>query len=128
MYFSRATVLSALAGFATAQSAVEAMKASEMMMGSASTTAAAAMMGSDSAATASIALSTAVAAMPSAAAGMVNTHVVQVGGSNGSLTFLPNNVIAQAGDLVQFQFHPKVRLHDYTSIHRVILEEDTNME
>jgi len=37
------------------------------------------------------------------------THVVQVGGPNGSLTFSPSNVVAQPGDLVQFQFHPKVR-------------------
>lgn len=46
---------------------------------------------------------------PSAMAGMVMTHVVQVGGPNGSLTFSPSNVVAQPGDLVQFQFHPKVR-------------------
>jgi plastocyanin len=43
-----------------------------------------------------------------AAAGMVNTHIIQVGGPNGSLAFFPNNVKAAAGDLVQFQFHPKV--------------------
>jgi plastocyanin len=40
---------------------------------------------------------------------MVNTHIVQVGGPNGSLIFSPNNVKAKAGDLVQFQFHAKVK-------------------
>ncbi|KAF1980079.1 hypothetical protein BU23DRAFT_443963 [Bimuria novae-zelandiae CBS 107.79] len=38
---------------------------------------------------------------------MVATHVIQVGGPNGSLTFSPDNVKAAVGDLVQFQFHPK---------------------
>lgn len=38
--------------------------------------------------------------------GMETVHVVQVG-QNGTLTFSPNNVIAKAGDLVQFQFNPK---------------------
>jgi plastocyanin len=49
------------------------------------------------------------ASSPSAAAGqgMVATHVVQVGGPNGSLTFSPENIKANVGDLVQFQFHPK---------------------
>lgn len=42
---------------------------------------------------------------------MVNTHVVQVGGPNGSLVFSPENVIAAPGDLIQFQFWPKVNLH-----------------
>ncbi|ORY13797.1 Cupredoxin [Clohesyomyces aquaticus] len=41
------------------------------------------------------------------AAGMVATHVVQVGGANGSLIFSPSNVIAEPGDLVQFQFNAK---------------------
>lgn len=44
--------------------------------------------------------------MPSGMAGTVATHVVQVGGTN--LAFSPNNIVAQAGDLVQFQFHTKV--------------------
>ncbi|KAJ5062000.1 Cupredoxin [Bipolaris maydis] len=38
---------------------------------------------------------------------MLRMHVVQVGGPNGSLAFYPNNVAAQPGDMVQFQFHPK---------------------
>ena len=45
-----------------------------------------------------------------AAEGMTKTHVVQVGGTNGSLVFLPADIQAAAGDLVQFQFHPKVSL------------------
>jgi len=34
-------------------------------------------------------------------------HVVTVGGSNGTLDFLPNNIKANPGDMVQFQFNPK---------------------
>lgn len=52
-------------------------------------------------------MSTGSAAAGSAPEGMVTTHIVQVGGPNGSLTFLPNNVKAAPGDLVQFQFYPK---------------------
>ncbi|KAJ4315984.1 hypothetical protein N0V94_005676 [Neodidymelliopsis sp. IMI 364377] len=37
----------------------------------------------------------------------LTTHIIQVGGPNGSLAFYPNNVKANAGDMVQFQFHPK---------------------
>ncbi|KAF1947538.1 Cupredoxin [Clathrospora elynae] len=93
MYFSRATLVSALAGFATAQSAVmRNMMASESLKASVAK---------------SMPMSSGSPSAAGAAAGMVNTHVVQVGGSNGSLTFLPNNVVAQPGDLVQFQFHPK---------------------
>lgn len=45
----------------------------------------------------------------------VNTHVVMVGQSG--LTFSPANVIAAPGDLVQFQFYPKVRLFFSFSTH-----------
>lgn len=45
----------------------------------------------------------------------LNTHIIQVGGPNGSLAFYPNNVKANAGDLIQFQFHPKVHLHNRTA-------------
>ena len=45
----------------------------------------------------------------------VNTHVVMVG--QGGLTFSPANVIAAPGDLVQFQFYPKVRLIFSLSTH-----------
>ncbi|KAF1837389.1 hypothetical protein BDW02DRAFT_595544 [Decorospora gaudefroyi] len=88
MYFSRATLVSALAGFASAQSASGAESA-------ASPTLSTAVAGPVSTGTQN--------AMP----GMVNTHVVQVGGPNGSLAFYPSNVVAAPGDLVQFQFHPK---------------------
>ncbi|KAL1598879.1 hypothetical protein SLS60_008022 [Paraconiothyrium brasiliense] len=47
------------------------------------------------------------AATGGASAGNIATHVIQVGGPNGSLTFSPENVKAAVGDLVQFQFHPK---------------------
>ncbi|KAL9116223.1 MAG: hypothetical protein Q9227_000594 [Pyrenula ochraceoflavens] len=39
--------------------------------------------------------------------GQVMVQVVQVGGSNGSLEYYPNNVQAPVGSMVQFQFHPK---------------------
>ncbi|KAF2466367.1 uncharacterized protein BDR25DRAFT_345585 [Lindgomyces ingoldianus] len=84
MYFSRSFMASALVGFAAATTHA----------GAASTVAASESM-----------------AMPmataGAAAGMVNTHVVQVGGANGSLVFSPSNVVAEPGDLVQFQFNAK---------------------
>jgi plastocyanin len=40
--------------------------------------------------------------------GEILTHLVTVG--DGGLTFSPANVVASPGDLVQFQFYPKVRL------------------
>jgi plastocyanin len=86
MYFARSFIASALVGLGAATThSASGMAASETMS-----------MG---------------AASPSAAAGegMVATHVVQVGGPNGTLTFSPENVKANVGDLVQFQFHPKVR-------------------
>lgn len=52
-------------------------------------------------------------------AGMVMMHVVQVGGPNGSLAFYPNNVQAEPGDMVQFQFHPKVCPEAASATHRV---------
>ncbi|KAI4942630.1 hypothetical protein J4E91_010025 [Alternaria rosae] len=91
MYFSTATILSAVLGLACAQES-----SMSMSMGSATKpTLSSAVLGSVSTST------------PAAMAGMVMTHVVQVGGPNGSLTFSPSNVKAQPGDLVQFQFHPK---------------------
>jgi plastocyanin len=56
----------------------------------------------------SVATSVAHAIATGAAEGMVNTHVIQVGGPNGTLVFSPENIAAQPGDLVQFQFNPKV--------------------
>ncbi|KAG9236376.1 Cupredoxin [Amylocarpus encephaloides] len=38
---------------------------------------------------------------------MTTVHVVRVGGLDGSLTFSPDNVKANIGDMVQFQFAPK---------------------
>lgn len=95
MYFSRATILSAVFGLACAQES--SMTASVSMASATQPTLSSAVLGS------------VTTSQPSAMAGMVMTHVVQVGGPNGSLTFSPSNVVAQPGDLVQFQFHPKVR-------------------
>jgi plastocyanin len=46
-----------------------------------------------------------------AASGSAGTkvHVVKVGGPNGELTFSPAEIKAQQGDVVQFQFYPRVR-------------------
>lgn len=68
------------------------------------------LMASTSSAMASMQTATGSTAPKPNAAGMVATHVVQVGGKAGALVFEPNNVIAAPGDLVQFQFNPKVRL------------------
>jgi hypothetical protein len=85
MLFSRSVIVSALMGFAAAQSRIASAQSS-LSTGS-------------------------VAAGGNTPAGMAPTHVIQVGGPNGSLVFSPNNVQAKAGDLIQFQFHAKVREH-----------------
>ena len=94
MHFSTSVVAFALTGFVAATSSIAA---SESLLAAAT-------------ASAPVSLSRAGAASSGAEipAGMVTTHIVQVGGPNGSLAFYPSNVVAQAGDLVQFQFHPKV--------------------
>lgn len=38
----------------------------------------------------------------------LNVHLVAVGDNNGSLKYFPDTVHAMPGDIVQFQFHPKV--------------------
>ena len=38
--------------------------------------------------------------------GQVVVHVVKVGNANGSLEYSPNNIKANVGDMVQFQFAP----------------------
>ncbi|KAF9695386.1 hypothetical protein EKO04_006540 [Ascochyta lentis] len=92
MYFSKSFIVSALVGFAAAQSSAssQSIAASESLASTASSTASAATASSTSA---------------TSGAG-VNTHIIQVGGPNGSLAFYPNNVKANAGDMIQFQFHP----------------------
>lgn len=35
-------------------------------------------------------------------------QIVQVGDNNGSLKFFPENIVAEPGSVVQFQFYPKV--------------------
>ena len=52
--------------------------------------------------------SSSTAAAAAASGSTVPTHVIMVGGTNGSLTYSPDNVVANVGDLVQFQFMPKV--------------------
>ena len=38
----------------------------------------------------------------------LTVHLVAVGDNNGSLKYFPDTVHAMPGDVVQFQFHPKV--------------------
>lgn len=47
------------------------------------------------------------AAVQAQTAGQVKVHVVEVG-KNGSLTFSPDNLKVNPGEMVQFQFWPKV--------------------
>jgi plastocyanin len=121
MLFSRSVVVSALVGLGVATTHAGEMMGMNMNATgaaglAASETKASGAMGAEASATMA---SSAMAGMASASAsagaggmmasgGMVATHVVQVGGANGSLTFSPENVKANVGDLVQFQFHPKV--------------------
>ncbi|KAL1967465.1 hypothetical protein VTN77DRAFT_3250 [Rasamsonia byssochlamydoides] len=54
----------------------------------------------------SLFLAAAVQAAQTSDQGMVKVHVVQVG-QNGSLTFSPDNLQVNPGEMVQFQFWPK---------------------
>lgn len=94
MYFSKSVIITALVGFATAQSSSssQSIAASETLSSTANSTASAPTTSSTS----------------TASGGSLITHTIQVGGPNGSLAFYPNNIQANAGDMVQFQFHPKV--------------------
>jgi plastocyanin len=85
--FAKSFIVSALMGFAAAQSASSAL---------------------------SISASESLASQPMG----VTTHTIQVGGPNGSLAFFPNNIKAAPGDMVQFQFHPKVRTRPHSAAHR----------
>ncbi|MCJ1302301.1 hypothetical protein MMC08_005104 [Hypocenomyce scalaris] len=67
--------------------------------------------GSDSAssagsAVAAVVTSSATGSSP-APSGMVSVQVVKVSNKNGSLQYEPNNIQAEAGTMVQFQFYPK---------------------
>ncbi|KAF1844285.1 Cupredoxin [Cucurbitaria berberidis CBS 394.84] len=93
MYFSRSVIVSALLGFAAATKHSQSIAASEALLASSTRSSSGSMS---------------TGSRPSnSAAGMVNTHIIQVGGPNGSLAFYPNSIKAAPGDLVQFQFHPK---------------------
>ncbi len=50
------------------------------------------------------------AAAPSGTGRMVNMHVVKVSNKNGDLVFEPKDMQAKVGEMVQFQFYPKVCL------------------
>ena len=104
MYFSRSFIASALLGLGAATTHM-----GEMPAGGLATSSTSALAASETPASAP-------AAQQSGSAGTVATHVVQVGGPNGSLTFSPENVKASVGDLVQFQFHPKVRTSNATPL------------
>ena len=43
----------------------------------------------------------------SAASGQVSVHVIQVSNAQAALTYSPNSIQANVGDMVQFQFYPK---------------------
>ncbi|KAJ4398901.1 hypothetical protein N0V91_009855 [Didymella pomorum] len=90
MYFSSSFIVSALVGFAAAQSS--SIAASETLSSTVNSTSSAPSTSSTGS---------------SSTSGSLVTHTVQVGGPNGSLAFFPNNIKANAGDMVQFQFHPK---------------------
>jgi plastocyanin len=49
---------------------------------------------------------TTTSSMASTSTGQVKVHVVKVGNANGTLAYSPNNVKANVGDMVQFQFAP----------------------
>ncbi|KAF2124840.1 hypothetical protein P153DRAFT_361005 [Dothidotthia symphoricarpi CBS 119687] len=100
MFFPRVFLLSAVLGFAVAQSS-----------STISTPSASELLASSTASGSSTSSSTTASASGASQSGQVATHVVEVGGVNGSLIFSPSNVKAQAGDLVQFQFYARVQHH-----------------
>ena len=55
--------------------------------------------------------STTASSGPATPSGSVKQHVVQVGDASGALKFYPDTVTAATGDLVQFQFYPRVSLY-----------------
>lgn len=117
MYFSKTFIVSTLLGLGAATTHMGEGAAGGLA--TSSTSAATAIAASETLASASSAAgSSGAAATGAASAGNVATHVIQVGGPNGSLTFSPENVKAAVGDLIQFQFHPKVRrqCHRYMSM------------
>jgi len=118
MYFSRATVLAAIVALAYAQTPAAAV--AENAAAATPSMAAGGMAGGEMKGGMNSTqpkggdmkggMGAGAGAAGAAAEGMTKTHVVQVGGTNGSLVFLPADIQAAAGDLVQFQFHPKVIL------------------
>lgn len=56
------------------------------------------------------------AAGAAAPSGQVMVHVVKVSNKKGALTFEPNNLQVPAGDMVQFQFYPKVSTRKQPSL------------
>lgn len=79
--------------------------------GSVSTTTATSIVPAvETSAVAAVATSSATSISP-APPGMVHVQVVKVSNKNGSLKFEPNNIKAEAGSMVQFQFYPKVHFH-----------------
>ena len=110
MYFSKTFLVSALLGLGAATTHMGEGAAGGLA--TSSTSAATAISASETLAAGSTkAGASEAAATGGASSGSVATHVIQVGGPNGSLTFSPENVKAAVGDLIQFQFHPKVRSH-----------------
>lgn len=93
MHFSRSIIATALLGLAVAFPQAEEVSATESLEVAASSTGAEAVPAP-------------TGGVPGGA--MVATHVVQVGGPNGTLAFYPDNVQANVGDMIQFQFNPKV--------------------
>lgn len=54
------------------------------------------------------AASTAPSATSSATSAGTTVHVIKASNKNGDLTFSPNSISANPGDMVQWQFYPKV--------------------
>jgi plastocyanin len=50
--------------------------------------------------------SSASSSLSTGTSGSVTVHVVKVGNANGTLAYSPNNIKANVGDMVQFQFAP----------------------
>jgi plastocyanin len=113
MYFSKTFISAALVGYAAATthsgeaSAASAASAAHTVSNIVASPAAAHTSAVKAAAPSAHTVAAAPAAHQTSAAGGVVVHVVQVGGSNATLRFIPDTVYALPGEVVQFQFNPK---------------------
>lgn len=74
-----------------------------------------ALLASGAVATMSETTSAMASTSTSTTSSQIQVQVVQVSNANGSLAYFPEEIVAAAGTMVQFQFHPKVDIPPRTA-------------